>query len=121
VLQYYAVLGELGSQALPIITNTSINNKAETFIGSPTSGATTTVAANQDFTYFFNSSVLATQTILLPPITTIRGQKWCGHSYAGITTVTFETSAGAAITGAPTALPAKQDVCLRSDGSNWYP
>lgn len=88
---------------------------------SVTNGATQTMGQNSDGLMLQNASAVSTQTVKLPVINTQSGQAaWIG-SVGGITTLTVQTSAGGAITGAPTSIAAGGMRKLISDGTTWWP
>ncbi len=88
---------------------------------SVTPGAVRTPAAGKDRLILKNTSVVASQTIKLPPITGTSGQMFWMSSIGGITALTVQDNDGNAITGSPTTLAAGVGRAMITDGTSWFP
>jgi hypothetical protein len=93
------------------------------FVTSPSSGSTNTFNYGQNALYLENTSSLSTQTFKLPPIPTgtPAGQRIWVCSLGGVTTATFQNSAGSTLTNTFTSLAAKTKHEWVCDGTNWWP
>lgn len=114
-------LGSTGTTGSPVVTAGAQHDGALTFVTTVTSGATQTLAVNKDGIELENATVVAAQTILLPPITGVSGQEFWMSSLGGVTALTVQTSAAGAITGSPTSLTAVTVHKFVSDGTTWWP
>jgi hypothetical protein len=87
---------------------------------SVTAGATRTPAAGKDRLILMNTSVVASQTIKLPPITGVSGQMFWMSSIGGITALTVKDNNGNVIANSPTTLAAGVGRAMITDGANWF-
>lgn len=87
---------------------------------SVTNGATQTMAAGTGALVLENAALVASQTVLLPPIGAAGQTAWVS-SDTGISALTLQTSGGGAITNAPTSIAAGGRRMVISDGSIWHP
>lgn len=114
----------LGVNASPVVTLGADHHSAVTFVASAavTNGATQAMPANTDAMVLRNAALVASQTVLLPPITGIIGQIASISSLSGIATLSMQTATGVAVPGAPSQLVAGGgSITFKSDGTVWVP
>lgn len=116
----------LGNAATPhpTVTVGADHHSAVTFIanGSVTNAATQTMPANTDAMVLRNASVVASQTVLLPPLTNIIGQIAEVSSTGGITSLVVQDASGVSVPGAPARLVGNGgSITFKSDGTTWVP
>lgn len=115
-------LGSAGITGMPVVAASAQHDSSATIVTAPSSGATQTAAANSDGMFLNNSSLVAAQTVVLPPITGIPGQVFLLGSLGGVTSLTTRTALGGGVGGAPAALSAGGgSVLFRTDGTTWFP
>jgi hypothetical protein len=85
---------------------------------APTTGSTLSIAKGTTTTYLSNGATLAALTIKMPP-SPVPGQVWNLIPTGAITTLTLQTAAGGAITGAPTAGVANTEISMRYINGVW--
>ncbi len=116
-------IGSTGTSGSPVKLAGAIHDNSAVFVasGSVTAGGTSTMATNTDALYLGNASAVLNYTIKLPALTGISGQKAFVGSIGGIVYATIQTSASAAITGAPVQIPPGGVAEFIADGTTWYP
>lgn len=103
------------------ITSTVQTDAGTYFLTTVTSGTTLTMALETDRLLLKNTSVVAAQTVKLPPITGAAGQMFWMTSIGGITALTVQDSSGNAVSNSPTTLAAGIGRAMISDGTTWFP
>jgi hypothetical protein len=87
-------------------------------VTAPTTGSTVTMSTGQHTLYLSNGSTLTALTVKLPP-SPANGQLVTLIPTGAITTLTVQTAAGTAITGAPTAGVANTGINMRFINGVW--